>query len=74
VAGVRQVGAVRRRGSRGLADLLFSRASGRLSRKVCIGVLRMLKANRRGSLNQDRYRAAIGGLARLINLLRIPER
>jgi len=34
----------------------------------------ILKANRRGSLNQDRYRAAIGGLARLINLLRIPER
>jgi predicted transposase YbfD/YdcC len=34
----------------------------------------ILKANRRGSLNQDRYRAAIGGLERLINLLRIPQR
>jgi len=34
----------------------------------------ILKANRRCSLNQDRYRAAIGGLASLINLLRIPER
>jgi hypothetical protein len=34
----------------------------------------ILKANRRGSLNQDRYRAAIGGLERLLNLLRIPER
>ncbi len=34
----------------------------------------ILKANRRGSLNQDRYRAAIGGLEPLLNLLRIPER
>ena len=34
----------------------------------------ILKANRRSSLSQDRYRAAIGGLASLINLLRIPER
>jgi len=34
----------------------------------------ILKANRRCSLSQDRYRAAIGGLASLINLLRIPER
>ncbi len=34
----------------------------------------ILKANRRCSLNQDRYRAAIGGLANLIKLLRIPER
>ena len=34
----------------------------------------ILKANRRGSLNQDRYRAAIGGLERLLNLLRSPER
>ena len=34
----------------------------------------ILKANRRGSLNQDRYRAAIGGLERLLNLLRIPQR
>jgi len=34
----------------------------------------ILKANRRCSLNQDRYRAAIGGLLSLINLLRIPKR
>jgi len=34
----------------------------------------ILKANRRSSLSQDRYRAAIGGLASLINLLQIPER
>lgn len=34
----------------------------------------ILKANRRGSLNQDRYRAAIGGLASMLNLLRIPQR
>ena len=34
----------------------------------------ILKANRRSSLSQDRYRAAIGDLASLINLLRISER
>lgn len=34
----------------------------------------ILKANRRSSLNQDRFRAAIGGLDRLLNFLRIPER
>lgn len=34
----------------------------------------ILKANRRASLNQDRYRAAIGGLANMLNLLRIPQR
>jgi hypothetical protein len=34
----------------------------------------ILKANRQSSLSQDRYRAAIGGLASLINLLQIPER
>ena len=34
----------------------------------------ILKANRRSSLSQDRYRAAIGGLASLFNLLQIPER
>lgn len=34
----------------------------------------ILKANRRGSLAQDRFRAAIAGLAPLIKLLRIPER
>ena len=34
----------------------------------------ILKANRRSSLSQDRYRAAIGGLASLINLLRLPKR
>jgi len=33
----------------------------------------ILKANRRSSLSQDRYRAAIGGLASLINLFRTPE-
>lgn len=34
----------------------------------------ILKANRRGSLSQDRYRAAIAGLASMLNLLRIPQR
>jgi predicted transposase YbfD/YdcC len=34
----------------------------------------ILKSNRRSSLSQDRFRAAIGGLDRLLNLLRIPER
>jgi predicted transposase YbfD/YdcC len=34
----------------------------------------ILKSNRRSSLAQDRFRAAIGGLDRLLNLLRIPER
>jgi len=34
----------------------------------------ILKANRRGSLSQDRFRAAIAGLAPLIKLLRVPER
>lgn len=34
----------------------------------------ILKANRRGSLAQDRFRAAIGGLAPLLKLLRVPER
>jgi len=34
----------------------------------------ILMANRRSSLSQDRYRPAIGSLASLINLLRIPER
>jgi predicted transposase YbfD/YdcC len=34
----------------------------------------ILKSNRRGSLSQDRFRAAIGGLDRLLNLLRIPQR
>jgi predicted transposase YbfD/YdcC len=34
----------------------------------------ILKANRRSSLAQDRFRAAIGGLNRLLSLLRIPER
>ena len=34
----------------------------------------ILKANRRNSLSQDRFRAAIGGLAHLLNLLRLPER
>jgi len=33
----------------------------------------ILKANRRGSLNQDRYRAASADLNPLLNLLRIPE-
>ena len=33
----------------------------------------ILKANRQGSLAQDRFRAAIGGLNRLLSLLRIPE-
>ena len=32
----------------------------------------ILKSNRRSSLAQDRFRAAIGGLDRLLNLLRIP--
>ena len=32
------------------------------------------KANRRGSLSQDRFRAAIAGLAALLKLLRVPER
>ena len=34
----------------------------------------ILKSNRRSSLAQDRFRAAIGGLDRLLNLLRIPQR
>ena len=34
----------------------------------------ILKSTRRSSLAQDRIRAAIGGLDRLLNLLRIPER
>ncbi|HEV7263816.1 MAG TPA: hypothetical protein VGN83_02705 [Falsiroseomonas sp.] len=34
----------------------------------------ILKANRRGSLSQDRFRAAIAGLAPLLKLLRAPER
>ena len=34
----------------------------------------ILKSNRRSSLSQDRFRAAIGGLDQLLNLLRIPER
>ena len=34
----------------------------------------ILKSNRRSSLSQDRFRAAIGGLDRLLNLLRIPQR
>lgn len=34
----------------------------------------ILKANRRGSLSQDRFRAAIAGLAPLLKLLRVPER
>jgi predicted transposase YbfD/YdcC len=34
----------------------------------------ILKANRRSSLAQDRFRAAIGGLDHLLNLLRIPQR
>ena len=34
----------------------------------------ILKSNRRSSLAQDRFRAAIGGLDRLLNLLRIPKR
>ena len=34
----------------------------------------ILKANHRSSLAQDRFRAAIGGLGRLLNLLRIPKR
>ena len=34
----------------------------------------ILKANRRGSLAQDRFRAAIAGLASLLKLLLIPER
>lgn len=34
----------------------------------------ILKANRRGSLPQDRFRAAIAGLVPLLKLLRIPER
>ena len=34
----------------------------------------ILKANRRRSLPQDRFRAAIGGVDYLLNLLRIPQR
>jgi predicted transposase YbfD/YdcC len=34
----------------------------------------ILKTNRRGSLPQDRFRAAIGGVDYLLDLLRIPER
>jgi hypothetical protein len=34
----------------------------------------ILKSNRRSSLPQDRFRAAIGGLDRLLDLLRVPER
>jgi predicted transposase YbfD/YdcC len=34
----------------------------------------ILKAHRRSSLAQDRFRAAIGGLDHLLNLLRIPQR
>ena len=34
----------------------------------------ILKANRRGSLPQDRFRAAIAGLAPLLKLLRVSER
>jgi predicted transposase YbfD/YdcC len=34
----------------------------------------ILKANRRSSLPQDRFRAAIGGVDYLLNLLRIPQR
>ncbi len=34
----------------------------------------ILKANRRSSLPQDRFRAAIGGVDYLFDLLRIPER
>ena len=34
----------------------------------------ILKANRRSSLAQDRFRAAIGGLAPLLKLLRVPKR
>ncbi len=34
----------------------------------------ILKSNCRSSLSQDCFRAATGGLDRLLNLLRIPER
>ena len=34
----------------------------------------ILKTNRRSSLPQDRFRAAIGGVDYLLSLLRIPER
>ena len=34
----------------------------------------ILKTNRRSSLPQDRFRAAIGGVDYLLNLLRIPQR
>jgi predicted transposase YbfD/YdcC len=34
----------------------------------------ILKTNRRSSLPQDRFRAAIGGLDYLLSLLRIPQR
>ncbi len=34
----------------------------------------ILKTNRRSSLPQDRFRAAIGGVDYLLNLLRIPKR
>ena len=34
----------------------------------------ILKANRRSPLPQDRFRAAIGGVDYLLNLLRIPQR
>jgi len=34
----------------------------------------ILKANRIGSLSQDRYRAALGGLENLFALLAFPQR
>ena len=34
----------------------------------------ILKTNRRSSLPRDRFRAAIGGVDYLLNLLRIPQR
>jgi hypothetical protein len=42
--------------------------------RLCSFAFNIFQAHRRGSLSQDRFRAAIAGLAPLIKLLRIPER
>lgn len=34
----------------------------------------ILKANQASTLTQDRYRAALGGLARMLNMLKIRKR
>ena len=34
----------------------------------------ILKANRTGTLRQDRYRAALAGISKLLKLITIPER